>query len=109
MTGEEAEIIEGIQEEIESTRRVERANSSTVQAQATGVDRRAEMPRSARISHTPTRNAGRSDSPAATRSAGARRSSDTIRTPPSTRSTPLARTTHRTGNAPPRHQRRRRR
>jgi hypothetical protein len=42
MTGEEAEISEGIEEEMEPTRRVERASSPTAPAQATGSDRRRD-------------------------------------------------------------------
>ena len=120
MTGEEAEITEGIEEEMESMRRVEQRVAEFAARRASELARSADPsdrpwpaprwlgPAESDQSHA-ARNAGRFDSPAATRSAGTSRSSATIRTPPSTRSKPLARTTLRTGSAPRRHQRRRRR
>ena len=119
MTGEEAEITEGVDEEMESMRaasssespssqRAERANSPTAPAQETRVDRRPRA--SVRLNHS---RAGQERGTLRQAGGNPQRWHETVKrndqNPSSIRSRPLARTTHRTGSAARRHQRRRRR
>jgi hypothetical protein len=115
MPGEEAEIPEGIDEEMESIRRIEQrvaARRASELAHSTGSPRRPDQrPRaSARVKVS---RAGQE--PRALRRSGGspQRWHETVKgndeNPALDTLQTLARTTHRTGSAPRRHQRRRRR